>query len=388
MILALYCLRRFYFRSPGTQGLDLFIFSAVLLAQVRYESILYVLVVPAVVICKWIQEKRITLTWLSAFSPVLILTPLLVNKIFLSNTPFFQTGPGQEFISVHYLLNHAEVAMFYLFDLNFDSSNSVLLSALGIFGIAFFVFLAGQKIKEWFLQRKADLVLAFIFVVTCVDTVVALCVFWGDWDDPLVSRFSFPLQLSMVILTLRVTGEFLTSRPLPKWTLGIAGMWIVLFAAPSSARLYETNHSITAREYAWLFEYLAHKDPASTLTVAGSCIGPILHGMPAISIGSAKLGRWQLKTCLEEGIYREIIVLQRFRMDYNLGKFVEEGPDQLGVGFKLETIAEERFHPDMITRISRLVDVDVTKVHAPDGMGKPPFKNEDAFVNDLIRKLP
>jgi hypothetical protein len=75
-------------------------------------------------------------------------------------------------------------------------------------------------------------------------------------------------------------------------------------------------------------------------------------------------------------------------MDYQLGKYVEEGPTPLGAGFKLETIAEKRFHADMISRISRLVDVDMTNVHAPENMAKPPFKNEDELVNDLIAKLP
>jgi hypothetical protein len=388
MILALYFAGRYYYRSPEAQGLDIFILTAVLLAQVRYESILYILVVPVVVICKWRLEKRITLTWMGAISPVLLLTPLLVNKVFLSNSLFFQTRPGQAFLSLHYLWDNATVAMFYLFYPSDDSTNSVLLSALGVLGIGFFVFLAGQKIKQWFLQRSGDLVLLFIFAMTCVGTVVALCVFWGHWDDPMVSRFSLSLQLLMVLLTLRVAVEFVKSRPLPRWTLVVAGMWIVLFAAPASARLYQTNHIITAREYSWLFEYLSHKDPASTLTISGSCLGPILYNMPAISVESAKTARWQIKTCLNEGIYREIIVFQRFKMDYQLGKYVEEGPTPLGAGFKLETIAEKRFHADMISRISRLVDVDMTNVHAPENMAKPPFKNEDELVNDLIAKLP
>jgi hypothetical protein len=388
MILLLYFSGNFYYRSPGAQGLNLFILTAVLLAQVRYESILYVLVVPAVVICKWCIEKRITLTWMAAISPVLLLTPLLVNKVFLANPLFFQTGPGQEFVSTHYLLDNAEKAMFYLFYPSYDSTSSVLLSVVGLFGIAFFVFLAAQKTRQWYLERSEDLVLFFTFAVTCINTVVALCVFWGDWDDPMVSRFSLPLQLLMVLLTLRVAVEFSKPRPLPKWTLVVAGMWIVLFAAPASARLYQTNHIITAREYAWLFEYLEHKDPASTLTIAGSCLGPILYNMPAISIESAKIARWQIKTCLAEGIYREVIVFQRFKMDYGSGKYIEEGPTPLGGGFKLETIAEKKFHLDMISRISRVVDVDITNLHAPDGMVKPPFKDEDASVKDLLRKLP
>jgi hypothetical protein len=388
MIMALYFLAGAYYRSPGTQGLNLLILTAVLLAQVRYESILYIFIIPAVVVCKWLQEKRITLTWMAVISPVMLLPPLLLNKVFLSHPVFFQTKPGQSFLSFQYLADNAKVAMYYLFDPNFDSTNSILLSVLGLFGLGFFVLLAVQKTREWILQRKADFVLLLVSSIICINTMLALCSFWGHWDDPMVTRFSLPLQLLMVLLTMRIAVEFLKSRPLPRWPVVMAGIWIVLFTAPASTRTFQTSHIVTAHEYAWLFGFLADKDPATTLTIAGSSIGPILNNMPAISIDQAKQSRWQIKTCLDEGIYREIFVIQRFVMDYDKGKYVESGPVPLGDGFKLKTIAEKRFTPDIISRISQVVDVDMAKVHAPDGLQKAPFKDQNAFVNNLIMKLP
>jgi hypothetical protein len=167
-------------------------------------------------------------------------------------------------------------------------------------------------------------------------------------------------------------------------------MWIILFAVPASARLYQTNHSITGCEYAWLFKYLAHKDPSTTLTIAGSDIGPILYNMPAITTGAAKLSRWQIKTCLREGIYREIIVLQRFQLDLKSGKYVESGPVPLGEGFKLETIDEQKFYWDRITRLSRVVDVDVSKIPAPDGLKeeKKQFSDDSEAIAYLLSQYP
>ena len=389
MILVLYFVGTIYYRSPGAQGLDLFILTAVLLAQVRYESILYVLIVPVVVLCKWCQEKRITLTWMAALSPGLLLVPLLSNRVFTSNEQFFQTEPGQPFLSIGYLLDNASVAMYYLFNPNLDSTNSVLLSVLGLFGIAFFLFLSVKKMKQWYLQRTGDIMLFSIFVVTCINTFLVLCLFWGHWDDPIVSRFSLPLQLLMVVLTLRTSVEFLKSRPLPKLMLVLAGMWIVLFAAPASARLYQTNHSITGREYDWFFKYLSRQDPATTLAVAGSVVGPIIYNMPGISINAAKQARWQIKTCLSDGVYRKIIVIQRFKMDIKSGKFVDSGPSLLGEGFTLETIAEKQFHPDLLSRISRIVDVDVTKIPKPAYLEeKTHFLNDQEYDTYLLNKFP
>jgi hypothetical protein len=389
MILLLYFSGSRYYRSSGAEGLNLFILTAVLLAQIRYESILYVLIVPAVVLCKWCQEKRITLTWMAAISPVMLLVPLLVNQVFSTNAAFFQTKPGQPFLSFIYLLGNTGTAIYYLFNPSLDSTNSLLLSVGGLFGTGFFLFLAVKKAKQWFLQRKEDMVLLLIFLVTGIITILVLCVFWGDWGDPMVSRFSLPLQLLLLLLLLRSTVEFVKSRPLPNWALLFAGMWIILFAAPASARLYQTNHSITGREYAWLFRYLAHKDPETTLMISGSVIGPILYNMPAIAIGTARDYRWQLKTCLDEGIYREIIVIQRFKIDFKSGKFLETGPTVLGDGFKLETIAEEKFHPDLISRISRVVDVDITNIPKPANLEKRThFLNDPDYDSYLLGKFP
>ncbi|HWZ95319.1 MAG TPA: hypothetical protein VNW30_09005 [Opitutaceae bacterium] len=389
MILLLYFFGSSYYRSPGSKGLNLFILTAVLLAQVRYESILYVLVVPAVVLCKWSQEKKITLTRMAAFSPILLIAPLLANKVFTSNTVYLQTMPGEAFLSFQYFWDNTAFAIYYLFNPSFDSTNSVLLSVVGLFGVAFFLLLAVKKTKEWVLQRNEDLVLFLIFIVTGINTLLVLCVFWGHWGDPMVSRFSLPLQLLMLLLMLRSTAQFLESRPLPKWMLALAGAWIVLFAAPTSARLVQTHNSITAREYEWFFEYLSHKDPATTFVMAGSAIGPVLHNIPAIDISMARYAKWKIKTCLDEGIYREIIVIQRFEIDYKSGEFKETGPTQLGDGFKLETIAEKRFHPDLITRISRVVDVDVGHIPMPPGLEKRThFLNDNDYDAYLLNRFP
>jgi hypothetical protein len=389
MILLLYFVGSRYYRSPGAQGLGLFILTAVLLAQVRYESILYILIVPAVILCKWSQEKRITLPWLAAFSPVLLLLPLLVNENFSAHAAYFQTKPGQAFFSTQYFPDNAKFAIFYLFNPNLDSTNSVLLSVSGLFGVVFFLLLTGRKIKQWFLQRDPEIILFILFILTAINTAVVLCVFWGHWDDPIISRFSLPLQLLMLVLMLRSTVQFLKSRPLPRWMVIFAGIWIVLFAAPASGRLFQTQHCITAREYAWLFEYLAKKDPATTLTISGSVIGPILHNMPAISIGEARLARWQLKTCLDEGIYREIVLIQRFQLDLKTGKYEEKGPRPLGDGFKLETIGEKVFYPGMITRLSRVVDIDVANIPKPARLEKrTTFPTELDYDLYLLSKFP
>jgi hypothetical protein len=390
MILLFYFLGCRYFRSAGAEGLNLFILAAVLLAQVRYESILYVLVVPAVAFCKWRREGRITLTWLAALSPALLLAPLLSNEVFMSEKDFFQTLPGQAFFSLHYLPDNLGRAIYYLFNPGFGSTNSFLLSASGLFAAGFFALLLLRNIGRWYQQRSPEIVLVGIALVVVGTTLLGLVNFWGQWDDPLVSRFSLPLQLLMVLLILRIAVEFLKTRLLPKWGPMVAGAWLVLFAAPASAQHFLTTDIVTAGEYRWYLDFLSHKDPSETLTLSGSSLGPIIYNRPAISFDAARAHRWEVNACLDGEFYREIIVLQRFKLDFKTGKYVETGPSLLGAGFKLETIAERRFRPYLVSRISRLVEVDLTHVSAPPGFDaeKPPFENNDAMLTHLWRKLP
>lgn len=389
MICALFLTGVDYLRSPGITGLDLFVFTAVLLAQARYESILYVLVVPAVVLCKWLRTRCVGLTWGSALAPLLLLAPLLVNKVILDDPSRFQTKPGQPAFALANLSDNLSHAIYYLFAPSFDSTNSVLLSAAGVIALVFLIALLGRGCIRVMREGGADMVLVCILVIILANTLLELCYFWGYWDDPLVARFSLPFQLMMVLAILRVTREFLKHRILPWSALAVAGAWLLFVTTPAEVHHFTSVDNVTCQEYAWFHEYLAKKSPATTLSVVGSSLAPILQNFPAISTEQAKARKWQLKACLEGEFYQEIIVLQRFEIDIKTGKLVESGPGQVGDGFVLQTLAERRLRPYIIARISRLVDVKDGLTPPPHfDEEKPPFKDGTALFTHLVRKLP
>jgi hypothetical protein len=389
MICALLLVAADYLQSPGRNGLDLLVMTVVLLSQARYESILYTLIVPVVVLYKWWRTGRIGLTLFSAVSPLFLLPPLLVNKVFLDQPAFFQTKPGEVVFAWAHLPDNLAHAVYYLFTPGLNSTNSLLLSTAGVVALVFLGLLLGRNFVRGKNARCDDMVLTLILVVVLANTIIAQCYYWGHWDDPLATRFSLPLQLMMTVAVLRVTREFLVQRLLPWQALFVAGAWIVLVAAPIDARRYVDMGNVTCREYAWFHDYLAKKSPAETLSVMSSPIGPILQNYPAISFDHAKMSKWQIKACLEGEFYHEILVMQRFKIDEKTGKLFESGSSQLGDEFVLQTLAETHFRPNIISRISRLVDVKGELKPPPDfEKEKPPFKDEDAFVSHLLNKLP
>ncbi|HTB80953.1 MAG TPA: hypothetical protein VK717_08710 [Opitutaceae bacterium] len=389
MICGLFLAGADYLRSPGVQGLDLFVFIAVLLAQARYESILYTLVVPVVVLGKWFRTREVGLTWASSLAPLLLLPCLLVNKIGFGDPSRFQLKPGQTAFALANFYDNFSHAIVYLFGCNFNETNSLLISVAGIIALVFLVMLLARGFTGSVRTGSSDTVLACILAVVFVNTVIEFSYFWGHWDDAMVSRFSLPLQLMLVLAVLRVLREFLKHRPLPQPVLLAAVTWILLFTAPVNARHFASGDIYTAQEYSWFHDYLATKSPAETLSVTASSLGPILQGYPAISIDAAKALKWQLKACLEGGFYREIIILQRFQIDNQTGKLVEKGPSQLGDGFVLQTLAELHARPNVVSRISRFIDVK-GEVKPPPHFDeeKPPFEDDDALVGHLLRKLP
>ena len=379
-----------YLQLPGEQGLNLFVLTSVLLAQSRYESILYVLAVPAVALCKWLRDRQISLTWISAVAPLALILPLLLNIILFDDPGRLQVKLGQSAFLMVNLPGNLAHAVYYLFSSSFDSTDSLLLSAVGLIALVFLVVLLGRNFVSNMSKGNDDVMLTCVFIIVAINTVIEFCYFWGHWDDPLVSRFSLPLQLMMTLGTLRVLREFLKSRRLPRSILIGAGAWILFLTAPADAHNgVPSADNYSPCEYAWFHEFLAKKSPATTLSISSSSLGPILQNYPAISIGEAKLDRWQLKACLEDRLYQEILVLQRFKLDPKTGKFIEHDPVLLGDGFVLQTLAERRFRPNYISRISLLIGVK-GDVKPPTSFEKEkiPFKNDEAVIAHLIDELP
>jgi len=378
-----------YLQSPGAKGLDLFVLTGVLLAQARYESILYVLVVGAAVLVKWWRTREIQLTWLSATAPLWLIIPLLVNEVGLDDPTRFQLKAGQKAFALANLPDNLNHALYYLFNWDIDSTNSFLLSALGMIALVFLVWLLAKNFVRNLRTGGDDLILTFAGMVVGSNIVIALTYFWGHWDDVMVSRFSLPLQLMLALAVLRVTREFFKQRAVPWPALFAVWAWIFLVTAPAEARHFASSDIVTVQEYNWYHDYLAKKSPAETLSVVSSSIAPILQNYPAISVDEAKAAQWQLKACLEGEFYREVLVLQRFQIDKQTGKLFEIGPSQLGDKFVLQTLAERRVRPDIISRISRLIDVkEKVKPPARFEAEKLPFKDDEELVGHLLRKLP
>src|SRR5690606_10626692 len=187
---------------PGGQGLNLMLSTGVVLALCRYESILYLLVAVSAAVWKWRREEGVTLTWAAVFSPLAIWPCLTANRIMFGFEQFLLPDlrpDGGGFFGLHYWPNNAAQAVYYLFDFDLNSTNSVALSALGVLGLLVApVALVGRlRRREPVTTTDAVFVVGSLFCTGIY--LFVLTNFWGMPTQSAATRFILPLSMMMAL---------------------------------------------------------------------------------------------------------------------------------------------------------------------------------------------
>jgi hypothetical protein len=358
MILASLVLGAAWLFDPGERRLAAFLVAVVLLAQSRYESALYVLAAVFVVAAGWWRRREISVPWIAVLVPLLLLPVALQNK-FVSNTPVMwelkETRPSR--FDLGYVADNVEGAISYLFSRSAERSNSLLLSILGLLGLAWLLVLLGRYWRRASVASPARIALACFGAAVLANTFLVLCYYWARFDDPMASRFSLPLHL---LLTFAVV---LLAADLDRWLPATRGLWLAvgsfsLVTATAKFSYHYYSH-MGVEEIEWQRRYVSRLPPGDRLIVTGGSSVPwLLEKKPAILIGRAQLVADRLQYQLDVRGFHEILVIQSLRPSTIDGDHQVIPDDKLPPGFKLEMLAEKRFGT-RFSRISRLLAVDL-----------------------------
>ena len=347
-----------YLNRAGIRGMDLLALSAVLLAQVRYESVVFLVCVALVIGFKWWRTRVIRLTWAAVLAPIFIIMPLLTNRVFLASPQYMETKPGQAFFSLSYFQHNAEHAIYYLFNPDLRGTNSTLFSFIGIVAIAAFaVLFSGKILRQGFCRSLPDATAITWVSVICANTFMMLCVFWGEWDDPIVSRFSLPLKIAMLVALVHVLAGRKAFVRHARWMIPLLLVRSVAFGTPAAATREVTANIVTNREVNWLREQLQKYEPTRTFVFAAGSSGVIAWGFPSRAISAMNMTQWQVKRVIDENYYDNVLVFQRFYIQPSTFDLAPDEKSIVPADYVLETVAEVRPRFDVITRISRVVDV-------------------------------
>lgn len=356
--------------KPDDDRLSAFVLSGVLLAQVRYESVLFILPVGAAVLYGWWRERRVRLPWPLLVTPLLLVVYPMQYNVFKLSEASWQlddvAGATTPF-SPAYFYDNVGHAMNFLFSIGGSQPNSWLLAGLGCLGVGFFVLLLYRRHRVIFSEEPARAVLCIFLLGLVLHAFLMLCYFWGKWDDPLIRRLSLPAHLLLVLALVTVWSELVPHRQ--RWRALIAATLVYLIGvtAPAVSAHRYTQENFAARTSNWLAGHISgYTDAGRQVLAIDTTTGLLwfLHRQSSVTISALSLRPEAYLWHFNNRSFTDYLVVQRAAIDFTTGERVVALDDAVGDGFELELIEEKAFAPNYLVRLSRVVAVDEEKLKA------------------------
>ena len=359
LVAALMLVTLAYFQSvEPARGplLNLSLAVALLLAATRAESVLYLVPWGAVTVALWWRDRRVRLTAFAAVSPVFLLPGFMSNLHVLHNdvamVADLRTG-GEAFFAVANLPKHLAEAVYYFFQFDLDSTNSVALALLGVTGfVALLVRIAGTVRARRVNSTEA----AIAFFAGCVLAIYlfVLTLFWSSPIDPLAARFCLALALvwSVTAGWLVVQVKWLKERP--RVVLGALLLWGAVAAAPAMSRASSTHALMPAWADRYFLEFANSRDRRTTLYAMQGNASFIANKFAATLLYRVRFFPAAHLRAIRAGLYRDVLVMQTLD-PANGGRWRPRHGQELPANIVLETVAERLVGPFALARVSRLV---------------------------------
>jgi hypothetical protein len=366
MILLTMVLAADYLQAPREEAIAALGLAAVLLAQTRYESALYVPVVAVLTLVGWWRAQRVILPWPLLLVPLLLVPCALQNRV-LSNSPklWELTENASTRFSFDYFGNNSLGAYQFLFSGSVELANSPLLSAVGVVALVWALWRAGLGLRTGRAAPAPVLTLGAFGLAILANTLLVFCYYWASFADRMASRFSLPLHLLLAFCAVLLMARLDRLGPATR-LLTVAGL--IFFLGVSSSRYANHLYShVGIDEVEWERRFVNALPPGSRIIISNKSTLPwLLEKKPSILIGRARMVADRLAYQLHEPSFREILVLQGARPTTIDGDYEVVPDDRLPAGFKMELIAEKRFGTKL-ARISRLVSVDLPAASPAEG---------------------
>lgn len=344
-----------YLERPDEVRLAALVLAAVLLAQTRYESGLYVAPVALVVLEGWRRAGRIVLPAAAVLAPALLI-PYALHNTYLSGTPsLWELREGTETrFAAQFLGENLIRAGRFFFNFTANIPSSWWLGCAGLPAFAWAAWTLGRGMRRW-REAPAPAAACAIFGASITANLgLLMFYYWGQLDDPIVARLSLPfcalLALALAWAAERVPARWRSSA-VALVAAGALGSYLTHGLRVNSTH-WERN--LLMRETEWEAEALARQPPARRLVISNkSPLFWLLNEVPSLHVSRARWQAERIKFHLDHHTFDEVIVLQTLRPTTADGDFQLEPNDRLPDSFVLEPLAERQWGSHL-ARISRV----------------------------------
>ncbi len=331
-----------YFDHPCSHTESWLALTFVLLAGLRYESVVFVFPVIIAVLVAWRAGHAPRLGWLTQLVPVLLIPRLWLQEVFNRGDSWqLQSKPeakGDPF-GLHFLYENIGHALNYAFSTSLTSTNSILLSALGLGCAVFWLMLLSRKSRHASSVPLSEWAPYVLWFGLSLHLALMMCYFWGQYDDPLTQRLALPTHLWLAVAAVGVISTFKSLRRwYPHLVVVLAGCFLV-FTAPQLKinRFYELNHTTRAQNK--IREWMQEHPDRHRLVINNVAVSTWLSGdNPSVTIGLIRSMPERIRYQWEAGTFSEILAFFREGYDPETHEWKPVDEDALGPDFDYEYI--------------------------------------------------
>jgi hypothetical protein len=399
MILSTLLLGMRYMSRRDGNSLEAFGLSGILLAQTRYESVLFLLPVALTVLWVWWNDRRPTLTWVAAAMPLMLLPYALHNKVFNVRASSWEMASQPGFdkpFALSYVPDNIAHDLNFFFNTTGEHSNSLVLSILGFSALLFFALSTLKTLLNLRAAPPARAALAIFALGFAAHTLLLLCYFWGKFDDPVIRRLSLPLNLALVIAVVTVAAEMNWRGYIWRLLAVVVGAGFFAHSLPAMARHGYSIEYYVGREMDWRREFIATHPERDYLFIDNNSIIWITHLVSGTPVKQALDQKGNIIFNFRNHIFSAIYAFQRLSIDPATGRASIPAEDDLGPDYQLETVWERRFTPLTVSRISRVVSIREGPTTPPVRPPASPDKLTPAerekirleYLDNFIKRLP
>lgn len=393
-----------YAERRDERTLEALCYAAVLLSFTRYESILMLVPVVALILWGWWREQRVIVTPAVVIAPLWLTIPLLQNRVFTLNAGAWELASKPEATTPfgwRYFADNLGHALGFFFDTSGYQPNSPWFAGVGLLAAAFFFIWILRVFRSGSSATPADVATAMIGIGLFGIWLLLMVYFWGQFDHPVIHRLSLPVHLLMAVAIAAVGGSVIRSARGWKIGCGLSAAALLIYSLPVMSRgAYAANYS-PALEMAWRTEFIRRFPEKDYLFIDNDSVFWIANRIPATANTLAHDRLDGLIYHLKNGSFSAMYVMQHFRIDPETGARKMEPTDEIGPEFELEPVWERRVQTLFIGRISRIKAIHKDgKVAAKAGLIiTPPApaaarSNDEwdaakkAYVDNWLKQLP
>ncbi|MFH1371877.1 MAG: glycosyltransferase family 39 protein [Planctomycetota bacterium] len=335
----------YFVKSPSSSGFALLFVSLLVFANIRYESIVFLLLIPLLLApkIKWQYVKDSS--FLFAVTPLINL-PYLWQRI-LKPQAQFESVRDVSLFSFGSLIKNTTLFFTHIIDFNYILPYAGFVT---LAGILIFIYLIIQTAGKKILVESHQRHFLIIFLVSIgLSTLMYFSHFMGDYTHPSTTRFFIILSIVFALspVMLRVFKPRVVSGPV----LSLIAIVCFVFYHPIAVEGRFINTLTLNRQTSHCIDFLKKLNDKNILVISSRPGQYVALGYGAVDFDYANKNKESLLNEARRHLYSKIIVFQEIMYDTGM-----PGSDTaLDTAYHLKRIKEIQITAESFLRISEVL---------------------------------